>query len=114
MADIFRDTFLGFVRVHVLYHAAKDRIFGLEMIEALREHGYDMSPGTLYPMLHAMERAEYLQSEQEVVGGKVRKYYTVTPLGRKVLKQLQEKIRELTHEVLEELPNAALRRVRRR
>ncbi len=104
MGDIFRDTFLGFIRVHVLYHAAKERIFGLEMIEELSEHGYDMSPGTLYPILHAMEKAGYLTSESEVVGGKVRKYYGITPTGRKVLVQLQEKIRELTNEVLDEIP----------
>ena len=102
VADIFRDTFLGFIRVHVLFHASKQRIFGAEMIEELREHGYKMSPGTLYPILHAMEKAKYIKSEQQVVLGKVRKYYSATPEGKKVLKQLQEKIRELTHEVLEE------------
>jgi hypothetical protein len=46
VSDIFRDAFLGFVRAHVLHHAAKDRIYGLEMIEELGEHGYRMSPGT--------------------------------------------------------------------
>lgn len=104
MTDIFRDTFLGFIRVHVLHHAAKDRIFGLEMIEELGEHGYEMSPGTLYPILHAMEKAGYLASDQEVVAGKVRKYYRATPAGMKVLRELRKKIRELTHEVLERSP----------
>jgi DNA-binding PadR family transcriptional regulator len=104
MGDIFRDTFLGFVRVHVLYHASKGRIFGLEMIEELREHGYQLSPGTLYPILHALEKAGHLRSEQAVVDGKVRKYYRITPRGRKVLEQLRARIRELTREVLEEQP----------
>lgn len=104
MGDIFRDTFLGFVRVHVLYHASKGRIFGLEMIEELREHGYQMSPGTLYPILHGMEKAGYLGVEQEVVSGKVRKYYRITGSGRGVLEELRARIRELTHEVLEERP----------
>jgi DNA-binding PadR family transcriptional regulator len=85
----------------VLHHAAKDRIFGLEMIEELAEHGYEMSPGTLYPILHAMEKAGYLASDQEVVSGKVRKYYRATAAGGEVLRELQEKIRELTDEVLE-------------
>lgn len=102
MADIFRDTFLGFIRVHVLFHAAKQPIYGAEMIEELREHGYKLSPGTLYPILHAMEEAKYVRSENLVVAGKTRKYYSATPTGRKVLAQLQEKIRELTNEVLEE------------
>ena len=113
MGDIFRDTFLGFIRVHVLYHASKDRIFGLEMIEELRRHGYDMSPGTLYPIFHAMEKAGYLQSEQAVVAGKVRKYYRITPGGRTVFAQLQDRIRELTREVLEERPRAPGRMARK-
>lgn len=100
MGDIFRDTFLGFVRVHVLYHASKGPIFGLEMIEELREHGYDVSPGTLYPIFHGLEKAGYLEAEQSVVGGKMRKYYRITPTGSEVLEQLRDKIRELTREVL--------------
>lgn len=110
MGDIFRDTFLGFIRVHVLYHASKDRVFGLEMIEELRRHGYDTSPGTLYPIFHGMEKAGYLDSEQVVVSGKVRKYYRITPAGRKVFVQLQDRIRELTHEVLDERPRGPGRR----
>jgi DNA-binding PadR family transcriptional regulator len=74
------------------------------MIEELREHGYQLSPGTLYPILHALEKAGHLRSEQAVVDGKVRKYYRITPRGRKVLEQLRARIRELTHEVLEEQP----------
>jgi len=110
MSDIFRDTFLGFVRVHVLYHAAEERIYGVEMIEELGEHGYNLSPGTLYPILHALEKAGYLASEQEVVSGKVRKYYRATAAGRKVLRELQVKIRELTDEVLDERGGSPERR----
>lgn len=105
LGDIFRDTFLGFMRVHILYHAAKERIFGLEMIEELREHGYRLSPGTLYPILHAMEEAGYLRSEHAVVEGKARKYYRATALGRRVLARLRDHVRELTREVLEDLPH---------
>jgi DNA-binding PadR family transcriptional regulator len=101
MGDIFRDTFLGFIRVHILYHASKERIYGLEMIEELREHGYEISPGTLYPIFHAMQKAGYLTSKQDVIAGKRRKYYRSTAPGRKVLRALQAKIRELTEEVLE-------------
>jgi PadR family transcriptional regulator, regulatory protein PadR len=101
MGDIFRDTFLGFVRVHVLHHASKGRIFGLEMIEELREHGYEMSPGTVYPLLHGMQKAGYLSSEDVIVEGKRRKYYRATAAGRKALCALQVKIRELTDEVID-------------
>ena len=72
MDDFFRDIFLAFVRVHLLYHAVEGPIYGMEMIEELARHGYTLSPGTLYPILHAMEAGEYLVSERQVVGGKVR------------------------------------------
>jgi hypothetical protein len=70
MRDIFRETFLGFIRVHLLHHAAREPIFGTEMLDELRRHGYALSPGTLYPILHGLEAAGYLRSEQQVVGGK--------------------------------------------
>ena len=97
---VLRDIFLAFVRVHLLHHAAAERIYGLEMMQELRRHGYEMSPGTLYPILHGLEERGYLRSEQEVAHGKVRKYYRATTAGRKLLEQLKTKIRELEHEVL--------------
>ncbi len=99
---ITRDLFLAFVRVHILHHAAEEPIFGLEMIEELRRHGYAMSPGTLYPILHALERAACLRSKKEVVNGKLRKYYEATSRGRRALTEVRTKIRELVDEVLEE------------
>jgi PadR family transcriptional regulator PadR len=102
MNNIFRDVFLGFMRVHVLYHASKARIYGIEMMEELAHHGYDVSPGTMYPILHRLEKAGLLFSEQEVAAGKVRKYYRITPSGTKVLKELKAKIAELTDEVLDD------------
>ncbi|HZO90903.1 MAG TPA: PadR family transcriptional regulator [Chthonomonadaceae bacterium] len=102
MFDIYRDVFLAFVRVHLLYHATEGPIYGLEMIEELARHGYSLSPGTLYPILHAMEVGGYLASERQVVDGKVRKYYRATDAGRRALLQLRPKIRELVDEVMEE------------
>jgi len=98
---MLRDIFLAFVRVHLLHHAAADRIYGVQMIDELREHGYDMGPGTLYPILHGLEEGGYLKSEQESVEGKMRKYYRITGSGRKMLAQLKQKIRELVDEVME-------------
>jgi DNA-binding PadR family transcriptional regulator len=102
MADLFRDIFLAFVRVHLLHHAAEAPIYGLEMIEELARHGYEIGPGTLYPIFHGLERAGYLTSVPERVNGKVRKYYQITDAGREALARLQPKIRELVHEVLKE------------
>lgn len=101
MRSLVHDTFRCFIRVHLLHHAAQTPIFGIEMIEELKRHGYALSPGTLYPLLHAMEDAGYLRSEAQVVAGKVRRYYRCTARGRKALEQVKVRIRELTAEVLE-------------
>jgi DNA-binding PadR family transcriptional regulator len=101
MTDIFRDIFLAFVRVHLLHHAAEGPIYGREMIEELSRHGYELSPGTLYPIFHSLEGAGLLARESMTVNGKVRKYYRITPAGRDALARLRPKIRELVSEVLE-------------
>jgi DNA-binding PadR family transcriptional regulator len=107
MTDTVRDIFLAFVRVHILYHAAHERIFGAGMAEELGRHGYTLSPGTLYPLLHRLELDGLLVSESEVVGGKVRKYYTSTDRGREVLAEIRPKLSELVGEALPHEPNTA-------
>jgi DNA-binding PadR family transcriptional regulator len=99
---ITRDLFLAFVRVHILHHAAKAPVFGIEMMNELRRHGYSIGPGTLYPILHALENTGCLRSWQEAVNGKRRRYYAATARGRRALAQARKKIRELVDEVLEE------------
>jgi DNA-binding PadR family transcriptional regulator len=98
-----REFFLGFIKIHILHHAAKAPIFGVEIAEELGRHGYVISPGTLYPTLHRMEKESYLVSSSKVVGGKVRKYYSITTKGRHVLEDSKRKIRELVDEVVEEI-----------
>jgi PadR family transcriptional regulator PadR len=51
----YRDLLSGFVRVHILHHAAEGQIYGQWIIDELARHGYRLSPGTVYPMLRAME-----------------------------------------------------------
>jgi DNA-binding PadR family transcriptional regulator len=99
--------FGGFVRLHVLYHATREPVFGVEMMEELARHGYDVGAGTLYPMLHQLEEAGYLSSSSEVVGGKMRKYYRATPEGARALEGAKAKIRELVKEVLHDDPPTA-------
>ena len=101
MVRVFRDFFLGFIKVHVLHHAAQAPIYGLAMIEELRRHGYDVSPGTLYPLLHGLEQEGLLRREERVVKGRVRKYYTATAQGHEALAEVKDKIRELVEEVLD-------------
>lgn len=99
---MLREFFLGFVKIHILYHAQHEPVFGVAIMEELRHHGYDLSPGTLYPMLHGMEKAGYLRREDRIVEGKIRKYYHLTEYGSAALKEAKAKIRELVDEVMED------------
>lgn len=99
---MLREFFLGFIKIHILHHAAKEKICGIEIMEELKRHGYEISPGTLYPTLHSLETKGYLKSEEAVTKGRMRKYYRITPQGMKTLENSKGKIRELVEEVLEE------------
>lgn len=98
---MIKDFVLGFIRIHILYHALKEPIYGLDFIQELNRHGYTISPGTLYPILHDLEQKGYLESEKKVVGGKVRKYYRITPKGEAALHEAYIKARELWEEIRE-------------
>jgi DNA-binding PadR family transcriptional regulator len=100
--DLIRHFFGGFVRLHILYHADKEPICGIDMIAELRRHGYQLSPGTLYPILHHLEGAGYLSCKVTVVAGRQRKNYRITQKGRKLLADAQNKLRELFAEVVED------------
>ena len=94
--------FAGFVRLHILHHAAEEAICGVDIVAELGRHGYRLSPGTIYPILHELENAGYLQVHSAVVSGKMRKYYEATPAGELALAEAKVKLRELAEEVLEE------------
>ena len=96
---MIRTFFLGFIRLHIVYHASKEPIFGLDMIRELGRHGYKLSPGTLYPILHNLEKEGYLVTKKQVVNGKVRKYYQATLSGIKALGQAIDKANELINEI---------------
>ncbi len=97
---VLRRVFLAFMRIHILYHAGDEPFFGLWMIDELKSHGYDISAGTLYPILHSMEDEGLLEVEERVIEGKVRKYYSLTEAGEGVLKEIREKSKELHREVI--------------
>lgn len=96
---IVRKVFNGFIYIHILHHGNKSAFYGSWMMEELREHGYRVSPGTLYPILRAMLDEELLEQEEVNVNGKIRKYYKTTELGNEVLLDVRKKIEQLTHEV---------------
>ena len=96
---LLRDIFLGFIKLHILHHARHEPVYGLWLIGELAVHGYRLSPGTLYPILHGMIEDGLLASEYRVVDGKRRKYYRLTSAGEHALLDGKNKARELLAEI---------------
>ncbi len=99
MSSSDKDLYSGLIRLHVLHHAAEQPIYRSWMIEELREHGYEISPGTLYPMLHGLARKGYLELRQEGPGKRARRLYTITAKGRSALDDAKVKVRGLFGEL---------------
>lgn len=96
-----RDLYSGLIRLHVLHHAAEEPIFGLGMADELARHGYRISPGTLYPLLHGLEKKGYLRSADKRKGKSLRKVYRATAAGKNALAAARVKVRELFRELIE-------------
>jgi PadR family transcriptional regulator PadR len=110
---MLRGLFLGFIRVHILFHATEEPVFGVALMAELGRHGYRVGPGTLYPILHSLEQQGYLRRNEQVVDGKVRKYYHITPAGRRILARAQAQLHEVVAEVLPEAGPTAPKTPRR-
>jgi PadR family transcriptional regulator, regulatory protein PadR len=89
----------GLVRLHILHHACEEEFYGQWIIHELAGYGYTLSPGTLYPMLHAMERRGYLRSKKEQNGRTFRRLYRATALGREANRLAKIQVRELVGEL---------------
>lgn len=97
------DLYAGLIRLHLLHHAAEGPIFGLGMIEELARHGYRLSAGTLYPILHSLEAKDYLKSKVvRTSTSHLRRTYRITPAGRRALRAAKSRVRELFGELFEQ------------
>jgi len=90
-----KSLYAGLMRLHILHEAEQQEICGVWVMDHLRQHGYDISPGTLYPMLHGLEKKGYLNSTKERVGKTMRRIYAITPEGIAVLGDAKNKVSEL-------------------
>jgi len=97
-----QDLYSGLIRLHILHHATLEPIFGLGIIEELARHGYKMSAGTMYPLLHGLEQKGYLRSSEQRDGKRFRRVYRATAKGRRQLEDAREKVRELFGELFED------------
>ena len=112
MTDHKRELYYGLIRIHVLLHASHEPIFGLAMMEELAHHGYRIGPGTLYPLLHGLERAGLLKSLPVRAGKNRRRVYKITAAGRKALDAARGKVDELHRELREAEPRMKADRAR--
>ena len=97
-----RDLYSGMIRLHILHHAEREFIFGAGMGEELARHGYKISPGTMYPLLHGLEKRGFLRSSGERSGKSLRRVYRITPSGRRALNKAKQRVRELFGELIED------------
>lgn len=104
MTEADKDLYSGLIRLHVLHHAAQQPIYGSWMIDELRQHGYVISPGTLYPMLHGLAKKGYLEMQPEGSSRRARRLYRITEPGRVALAEAKDKVRELFGELFEDEP----------
>jgi DNA-binding PadR family transcriptional regulator len=70
-------------------------MYGYQMIEILEKNSnnvFTLKAGTLYPILHGLEKQGMLKSydEPEPENARPRKYYSITPAGKKLLKEKKE------------------------
>ena len=72
------------------------------MIEELARHGYKVSPGMLYPLLHGLEAKGLLRSSPVKRGRSKRRVYKASAEGRAALAAAKTKVRELFQELLED------------
>lgn len=96
---VLRKLFLGFIHIHILHHAKEHPVYGTWMVDELKSHGYSISAGTLYPILHTMESDGLLTREDRNVEGRIRKYYSITEKGNGILHEARDKAYELFKEI---------------
>lgn len=94
-----REVYLAFWKVHILHHAAESPVYGHEIIRELRRHGYDISPGTVYPILRRMAANGWLRRSAAPSSAKARREHSITPKGRRVLEAIRRQLGELHDEL---------------
>ena len=103
------NAFASFIELHILYHASEKPVYGLWLIQELGEHGYKISPGTLYPLLHSMQSSGLLRNRNSIFNGKIRKYYSITPKGHRHLQRTKRQVSEVIQEVFSDQDFRSLR-----
>ena len=106
-----KNLLAGSTTLLVLSLLSKGDKYGYEMIAELdrrSDHTFALKEGTLYPILHALERDGAVRGYQaEVPTGRVRKYYRITGKGLRALEAQKKEWRTFTAAVNAVLSGAA-------
>ena len=94
-----RDFLRGFVKMYALWRTSKEDVYGVQILNEMKELGFNLSPGTLYPTLHALLEEKDVKLYEKVVNGKVLKLYRITPRGRKELDEVRERLKVLMRQI---------------
>jgi PadR family transcriptional regulator, regulatory protein PadR len=108
MVNLRRDMIKGLVRLRILHAATLGPISGVELARNLDAAGHHLGPGTLYPLLHDMEKAGWVKSSGKTVKGKRRRYYRATKKGRGQLEQALAALDQFLFGILAEMPSVKL------
>lgn len=88
-----RNQMSGNTAMLLLQLLSEKDMYGYEMIDTLAKRSnniFELKVGTLYPLLHSLMQSGYLSGYDREANGKLRKYYQITPGGRKYLERLVE------------------------
>ena len=102
--------FSGSMTMLVLKLLEEKDMYGYEMIDVLAQRSnnvFEMRAGTLYPLLRNLVNQKCLTSYDQEVNGKLRKYYSLTTIGKQLLKDKEKTWREYSDAVLSVLGNMA-------
>ena len=92
----------GSMTMLLLKLLSEQDMYGYEMISVLRERSenvFELKAGPLYPLLHSLEEKNLLESYEQEALGKVRKYYSITKAGRKLLQEKETEWKEYSQAV---------------
>ncbi|MDO4830371.1 MAG: PadR family transcriptional regulator [Clostridia bacterium] len=99
---ISKELIKGSTTTLVLSVLQKDDLYGYKIIKEieLRSDGvFELKEGTLYPILHALEQENCLESYWQEFDGRKRKYYHLTRRGKKLLDEKQKEWKTFSHSV---------------
>jgi len=99
---IDREFLRGFTKLYALWRGSKRDAYGMAILKEMREVGFELSPGTLYPTLERLQREGDITWRKQVVAGRIRKTYRLTPRGKKELEEVKQRLRTIVRLVFAE------------